>query len=197
MWKTKKFMVLSAVLATVLIVGAAAGIALAQDETGGKRGMLFARVAEILGIEQQKVEDAFMQATKELRAEGQERRLQGLVDGGKITQQEAAKFKAWLESRPDIPRVSLHKLDQLVEEGILTQAQLDEFTAWMDSKPDMPMIRPGKFEQLVEEGMITQEQADAYKTWLEAKPDIPLPKSRMYPKLPRTGCGDGCPGETE
>jgi polyhydroxyalkanoate synthesis regulator phasin len=185
MWRTKKLFILTAVLVPVLIVGATASIALAQDETGGKRGALFARVAEILGIEQQKVEDAFKQASQELKEEARNQKLQDLVDNGNITQQEADEYKAWLESRPDdIRPAPLHKLEQLVEEGTITQQQLDEYTAWMESKPDIPIASylrenkmDGLLDRLVENGTLTQAQADEYRAWMESKPDVP----RVHP----------------
>jgi hypothetical protein len=193
-WKTRKFMVLSAVLVAVLVVGATAGVALAQDEPEGKRGALFSRVAEILGVEQQKVEDAFTQATKELRDEAQDEQLQSLVESGKITQQEADEYKAWLESRPDIPRIPLRDPEQLVEKGIITQEQLDDYTAWMESKPDIPIgsyLRENKtdelFNKMVENGKLTQEQADDYRAWIESKPDMPVVRPGKLEQLVEEG----------
>jgi polyhydroxyalkanoate synthesis regulator phasin len=195
MWKTKKFMVITVVLVAVLIVGATAGIALAQNETGGKRGALLARVAEILGIEQQQVENAFAQATRELREEALDQQLQSLVDSGKITQQEANEYKAWLESKPaDMPLVPPRGLDKLVEEGVITQAQADEYTAWFESKPDIPIasyLRENRtdemFDRLVENGTLTQEQVDEYRAWMESKPDVPAVRPDRLEQLVEEG----------
>jgi polyhydroxyalkanoate synthesis regulator phasin len=194
MWKTRKFMVLSALLVAVLVVGATAGIALAHDGTDGKRGTLFARVAEILGVEQQAVEDAFAQATKELRVEARDQQLQDLVDSGKITAQEADEYRAWLESKPDTPRIQLRNPERLVEEGIITQEQLDEYTAWVESKPDIPIagyLRENKtdklFDKLVENGTLTQGQADEYRAWMESKPDVPAVRPGKLEQLIEEG----------
>lgn len=104
--RRSKKVIIVAVLATVLLVGGIGTIASAETEstdntTSGKT--LSARVATILGIDQQTLEDAFAQAQSEIRAEALDSRLQKLVDEGKITQEQADQYKVWWQSRPDIP----------------------------------------------------------------------------------------------
>ena len=104
MWKSKRFIIV-AVLVVVMAIGGTAGIALAQDGNDGeqgRRGALLARVAEIAGVDQQVLEDAFKQAQKEMREEALDMRLQKLVDEGRITQEEANAYKSWLQSKPDV-----------------------------------------------------------------------------------------------
>jgi len=62
---------------------------------------LLARVAAILGIDQQKAEDAFTQARSEMREEALDNYLKNLVDQGKITQQQADQYKSWWQARPE------------------------------------------------------------------------------------------------
>lgn len=109
MWKSKKVIII-AVLAAVILIGATAGVVIAQNQDETKTGTqtLMARVAQILNIDQQKLEDAFNQAAKELKAERLDAYLQKLVEDGKITPEQAQQYKKWLESRPNfqIPRQS-------------------------------------------------------------------------------------------
>ena len=129
MWRSKKFIVVALVAALVL-VGSTAGVVLAQTGSGGdsQTGVtlasdnasqpktLLARVAAILGIDQQKVEDAFTQARTEMRDEA----LQKLVDEGKITQQQADQYKKWWQSRPD------------------TEQYRQQLKEWQQARPEIP-----------------------------------------------------------
>jgi polyhydroxyalkanoate synthesis regulator phasin len=181
----KALLIIIPAVAILLLVGIGAGAVYAQGpvKDGAPRQALLARVAQILGIDQQKLTDAFKQAGGELRDE----RLAQLVKDGKLTQEQADQLKAWEAARPADPK-----------------ANPDAFKAWMDSRPDVPM--PGlkakiynadhdkTLEQLVKNGKLTQAQADqlkawwasrpsdpkdnsqAFKDWLKARPDVPLPK---------------------
>ncbi len=107
MWKSKKF-ILIALLAVIVLVGSTVGVVFAQTENGDESQpkTLLGRVAEILDIDQQKLEDAFAQARSEMRDEALDSRLQNLVDQGLITQDEANQYKEWWQSRPamQLPR---------------------------------------------------------------------------------------------
>ena len=136
--------ILPAVLVAAMLVTVMPGTALAQDDqTPERRGALVAKVAEILNIDRQELEDAFKQAQRELREENPEARLKELVASGTLTQQQADGLKAWMESRPaDIPKASPRQLKKLLDEDKLTQAQADAYKAWLEAKPEMPKIRP-------------------------------------------------------
>ena len=105
MKRNKKLIIFGVVAAAILLTGTIGGVALAQSggATDGTGNTLLARVAAILGIDQQKVQDAFTQAEKDMRQEALDNRLKSLVDQGKITQPQADQYKTWLESKPDIP----------------------------------------------------------------------------------------------
>ena len=77
------------------------GIAKLQEH----RDALTARVAEILNINKGDLENAFGQAQGELREKSLDTRLQELVKQGAWTQQQADEYKAWIEARPDVPRI--------------------------------------------------------------------------------------------
>lgn len=104
MWRSKKFIV-AAVLSALVVVGSIAGVALAQTGSAGAatdNNTLMARVAQILGIDQTKLQNAFNQARQEQRDQALDKYLQGLVSQNKITQAQADQYKAWVKSKPDV-----------------------------------------------------------------------------------------------
>jgi hypothetical protein len=119
MWRKKKFIII--LLGTILVIIASlGGIAMAQDsEDESKPDSLMARVADILGIDQQTVEDAFEQARAEMHEEALDKYLQNLVDEGVITEEEATEYKGWLEAKPDMTEY------------------FDRVQEWMKSRPDI------------------------------------------------------------
>jgi len=176
--------ILPVLLAAAMLVATMPATALAQDEPGSpRRTALVARAAEILNIDQQEFEDAIKQARQELREEALNSRLQELVEEGTLTQQQVDEYQAWLEARPDIPKVPPGKLKEALEKGIITQEQVDQFKAWLEARPDIPRIWPTLTERLIEQGIITQQQADEYKAWLESRPDIPRVPPRQLKRL--------------
>jgi len=102
MWKRKKF-ILIALLAALVLVGSTVGVALAQtgSESQGTGKTLWARVAAIVGVDQQKLESAFAQAQREMRDEALNNYLQNLVTQGKITQAQADQYQQWWKDKPD------------------------------------------------------------------------------------------------
>lgn len=74
-----------------------------------RREALNARVAEILGIDEEDLENAFKQAQSGFREQALDTRLQELVNQGAWTQQQADAFKAWIEARPDVPPLRLNQ----------------------------------------------------------------------------------------
>jgi hypothetical protein len=128
MWKSKKFIIFGVVLAVVLVIVATAGIALAADPKPGPRPgqEIMTRVAQILGIDQQKLADAFKQATTEFRTAHPrptpEDRLAQLVKDGKLTQAQADQLKAWMAKRPADPK-----------------ANPQQFQDWIKSRPNIQL----------------------------------------------------------
>jgi len=102
MWKRKKLIAI-ALLAALVLVGGTVGVALAQTPSASQDTgkTLWARVATILGVDQQKLESAVAQAQHEMQDEALSNRLQQLVTEGKITQAQADQYKQWWQSRPD------------------------------------------------------------------------------------------------
>ena len=90
-----------------LALGLTAGVVLAQGN-GGRNTMRIVpsttfsdRVAEILGLDGEVVEDAFAQAQRGQEDELYRGRLDRMVEGGRITQEEADERYSWFQSRPD------------------------------------------------------------------------------------------------
>ena len=86
-------------ITSILTLTISLGVVFAQgngDSDSGPVNDFVARVAEILGIEEVKVKDAFDQAKKEMF----ESRLREAVESGKLTQEEADEKLEWLNSNP-------------------------------------------------------------------------------------------------
>ena len=108
---SKKVKVLVSVLVAVVLltVGGVATV-MAQEEEPvqeepapqleGRTGLL-AKVAEILGISQEELGNAFRQAQQEMMQEAFIRALDKAVEEGLITQQEADEIKEWWENKPE------------------------------------------------------------------------------------------------
>ncbi len=99
MWRSKKFIFI-ALLAVVVLAGSIADVAFAQIGTtttpSDNQTALMARVASILGIDQAKLESAFTQARQEQQAAALDNCLNAQVAAGKITADNAAKYKGIL-----------------------------------------------------------------------------------------------------
>jgi len=70
------------------------GIGDRQDET-------LARVAELLGIDKQKLVDAFKQARQEQQEKALDEWLNKLVEKGVISEEQAKAYRDWVKSRPE------------------------------------------------------------------------------------------------
>jgi hypothetical protein len=176
---------LATLLVAVMVTTSLPFVALAQEgEAPQRQAALTERVAEILGIDQQELEDALKQARTESAKGNLDARLQELIADGTLTQEQADELKTWLNARPDVPMVPPGKLDEALEKGTITQEQVDALKAWQEAKPDVPKIGPTIGERLVDEGIVTQPQSDEFKAWMESKPaDIPNVRPAELKKL--------------
>ena len=181
MYKT----IVATLLVAIILTASLPFVALAQEpEPPQRQAELIARVAEILGLDQQTLEDALKQARTESAQVNLDARLQELIADGTLTQEQADELKTRLDTRPDVPNVPPGRLDEALEKGTITQEQVDALKAWQEAKPDIPNIRPTVGERLVDEGIITQQQSDEYKAWMESRPaDIPNVRPAELKKL--------------
>jgi len=106
----KRLVIISSVVVAVIVAMALLVTAVfaetptpAAGTTNNPQGIFAAKVAGILGIDQAQVEAAFTQARQEIRSEAEANRLAKLVADGKLTQEQADQYKAWLDSKPDVP----------------------------------------------------------------------------------------------
>jgi len=106
MSKKVKVLISVLVVALLLTVGATATVmAEGEEETTpppevSENGLLD-RVADILGIDQEDLINAFKQAQQEMRGEAFISRLNQAVEEGYITQEQADEIIEWWELRPD------------------------------------------------------------------------------------------------
>ena len=172
--------------ALVVVVGLAGGTVLAQsaDEDGEKKSFA-ERVAEILGLESDTVEDALNQARSEMQDERTDAWLDKAVEAEKITQEEADAYSDWLDDRPEgvgewfrfsynpNAREQLEaKLDEAVEADKMTQEQADAALERFDAKAEaMDENFKAAVEKAVEAEKMTQEEADSLTEWYDEKPD--------------------------
>ena len=102
----KKRLLVTALVLGAIVMGVFGGVVVAQgkdrQQTEGKPHRLTVRMAEILGLEHGRVEQAFNQALGELRDERASSYLSRLVETGKITQEQAEEKLEWLKANPDV-----------------------------------------------------------------------------------------------
>lgn len=100
--KRKLFLGLFA--AVIMVAGITGGVIWAQEGDSPDdpaRQSMASRVAEILGLGEDEVTDAFKQAAREMRDERFQNRMARLVEKGQITEDEAAESVDWYQSRPE------------------------------------------------------------------------------------------------
>ncbi len=94
----------------ILAAGITGATVLAHNDDGEQQSpkdAVAAKVAVILGIDEQSVKDALTEATQELRSERVQHRLDDAVEAGRMTQAEAGAYLEWYEARPEGP--NLHR----------------------------------------------------------------------------------------
>ena len=99
----KKRWIVVSVLVAVFAAAGVGSVALAQEETEAESPVknLISRVATILGLEEQVVQDAVDQAVGELHDEAMQARMDKLVEEGRLTREQANEYLEWQQARPD------------------------------------------------------------------------------------------------
>ena len=109
--------IIAALLAAVLVAGSIGGVVLAAEdgdngeveaETEAECETIFERVANILAedgvdVTAEQLKDAFQEVRIQMQTEALQRRLQALVEKGRIEQGDADAFLEWWSERPDVP----------------------------------------------------------------------------------------------
>ena len=99
----RRWLIIAAVTGLLAVAAVGAGIVAAQSSSDGDSAVsaFSARVAAILGLDEQTVDDAMTQARKELKEERVQTILDEKVAAGEITQEQADEYMAWIQSAPD------------------------------------------------------------------------------------------------
>jgi hypothetical protein len=113
-------------------------------------GDILEKVAAKLDIDKAKLEDAFKQVMLEEKQARQDGMFARLVTDGKLNQEQADAYKAWLNAKPaDLPGFPFFEaakstvmLDKLLAGGKITQAQYDAYKAWVAQKPAVELPKP-------------------------------------------------------
>ena len=181
-----KKLVVGLAAAILVALGVAGGTVLAQsaDEDGEKKSFAD-RVAEILGLDSDTVEDALKQAKSDMQDERTDALLDKAVEAEKITQEEADTYSDWLDDRPEDVGEWIHfsynpnareqleaKLDEAVEAEKITQEQADAHLERFDENvEEMDENFKAAVDKAVEAEKMTQDEADSLTAWYDEKPD--------------------------
>lgn len=88
----------------ILAAGLTGAMVLAHNEDGAQespKDKVVSKVAAILGLDTQVVQDALTQATQEMRSERQQQWLDDMVSAGRLTQDQADAYAEWYAARPE------------------------------------------------------------------------------------------------
>ena len=227
MWKTAKYLV--AMVLVIALFASTSGIALADDGQQGNGGQnsFWDVLARAFNTTAENAKNLFMQAggrrpppsgdnmtpsqppPAENRGAVTQEQLDKMVADGRLTQEQADEYAAWLAAKPEGQYGDPNQMQQLLEDGTITQEQYDAWNAWNETKPDIELPRPDrqgndgpgqpptgekreemtteKLDQLVADGQLTQEQADEYADWLSNRPDGPFVDKERMAKLLEEG----------
>jgi len=113
-------------------------------------GEMLEKVAAKLNIDKATLADAFKQVMLEEQQARQDDMFAKLVADGKLTQDQADAYKAWIDAKPaDLPGFaffgaarSTTMLDKLLLDGKITQSQYDAYKAWVAQKPAVELPKP-------------------------------------------------------
>jgi len=112
---------------------------------------ILAKVAAKLNIDKAALQDAFKQVMLEEQQARTDEMFAAWVKDGKLTQEQADAYKAWLSAKPaDMPGcpffggANSNILDKLLKDGKITQSQYDAYKAWIAQKPAVELPKPEK-----------------------------------------------------
>ena len=136
----KRGWILAVILAGLMVVGVGGGVILAgggkddgdYKKVGAESASLTARVAEILGLEEGAVSDAFEEAKDSWDGEGNLIGDAAEILGVEESELEDALAQARRTMADEAVRV---RMDAMVEKGVITQAEADEYVSWFESRP--------------------------------------------------------------
>ena len=158
-------------IAVVAVAIISFSIAFAQGNEGGdsNAGKLATKVAEILGLDTAVVDRAIKQAREELRDEAVQKKLNALVEKGRLTQEQADEYLNSIQSKPEgIPAIGKQFFGKMRHhKGWKGHDRFFGSRNYFNGEPSLEDIQK-KLNTMVEDGEITQEEAEAKLKALQA-----------------------------
>ena len=160
-------------IAVVAVAVISFSIALAQGNEGGdsNASKLAIKLAVILGLDTAVVDDAIKQARRELRDEAGQKKLNALVEKGRLTQEQADEYLDWIQSKPEgISAIGKHSFGKRGHHrGWKGHGRFFGPPNYFKGKSSFTMEDiQKKLNAMVEDGEITQEEAEAKLKALQA-----------------------------
>jgi polyhydroxyalkanoate synthesis regulator phasin len=159
-------------LAALAITVASVSIVFAQesDKVDPTANKFAIRVADILGLDVVEVDDAIKRAREELRDEATQKKLNALVEKGRLTQEQADESLNRIQSRPEgIPAIGKHFFEKRGHhKGSESHGGFFGSRNHFNGKPSWEATQK-KLNAAVENGKLTQEEAEAKLKVVKAK----------------------------
>ena len=163
-------------IAIVVVAVTAIGFSVAFAQGDGKgdfnASRLAAKVAEILGLDTAVVDGAIKQAREELRDEAIQKKLNALVEKGRLTQEQADEYLDWIQSKPEgIPAIGKQSFGKMGHhKGWKGHGRFFGPPNYFKGGSSFTMEDvQKKLNAMVEDGDITQEEAEAELKAFQAK----------------------------
>ena len=161
-------------IAVVAIATISISVVLAQENEKGdsNASRLAAKVAVILGLDTAVVDDAIKQARRELRDEAGQKKLNALVEKGRLTQEQADEYLNWIQSKPEgIPAIGKHSFGKMEHhKGWKGHGRFFGPPNYFKGESSFTMEDvQKKLNAMVEDGDITQEEAEVKLKAFQAK----------------------------
>ena len=160
----KLWIIIPLSIAVVAVAIISFSIALAQGIEGSdsNASKLATKVAGILGLDTAVVDDAIKQAREELRDEATQKKLDALVEKGRLTKKQADEYLNWIQSKPEaIPAIGKRFFGKRgYHSGWKSHGGVFGYRDYFNGEPSLEDIQK-KLNAMVEYGVITQEEGEA------------------------------------
>ena len=168
----KQWIVIPVIIVVVGIAGISINVAMAQEsETDDSNASRLAiKVAGILGLDVTQVDGAINQARNELREEVAQKKLNALVEKGRLTQEQADEKLKWIQARSQ----------DISGDGKQFLGKKRHYKDWKGHRYFKGSLKYSKgknswgtvekkLNAMVEKGLISKEDAEAKLKWIKAE----------------------------
>ena len=168
MRKLRIIIPLAMAVVAVGVISFSVVIAQGNEGNDSNASKLAIKVAEILGMEVEVVDDAITQARKELRNEAVQHKLNALVEKGRLTQEQADEHFNWIQLRPEgAPAIGRDFLKKKRHHRVWKR-HAGSFGPRNYFKKEVFYGNDQKnLNAMLERGEITQEELEAKLKWLQ------------------------------